>query len=512
LKVTTESLENRQLAVTIEVEEERARQGMQRAARNIAKEVRIPGYRRGKAPLDVIVQRFGETTVRREAADLLAEDVVRDALTEEGIDAYAPGELTEITLDPITYKLTVPLVPIVDLGDYRAYRLEPPVAEVADEQVEEALESIREENTIFESVERPAVWDDGISLDLRAQTDDGTEVLNGEDLHIVLEAGSTDPVPGFPEAIEGMSPGEERTFKLTLPPDFPQEEHAGKDAEFTVKINEVYNQIIPAIDDDLARTVGSYESLDELKAEIRDRLRAATQAQQDRQYAGEVVAAIVEQATIEYPPVVLERELDQVVSEAERSVTSQRRLSMEDYLRMEGKTKEEFRQDLVPPAQARVAQSLVLAEVVKLEGLQISSEEIEAGIEQASASWGSRSEVVRKSFQSEAGLRAMANRLLTDKALQRLVAIAKGEAEAAALDDSADAADAEPASEAVPQTPEPEVAEDAQAQDLNFDPTDISEVGEQEGDVGEPTAEAAEGNGTTVASQAEDSTSGEVDG
>jgi trigger factor len=429
LRVTTEPLESRQLAVTIEVDEDRTRQGMLRAARNIAREVRIPGYRPGKAPLDVIVQRFGESTVRREAADLLAEDVVRDALAEEGIDAYAPGELTELTLDPLTYKLTVPLTPTVDLGDYRAYRLEPPIAEVSAEMVDEALASIREEHTIFESVERPSSWDDGISLNLRAQTDDGVEVLNGEDLHIVLEAGSTDPVPGFPEAIEGMVPGEERTFTLALPPDFPQQEHAGKSAEFTVKVNDVYNQIIPALDDDLARTVGSYESLDELTDEIRERLGSAAQAQRDREYAGRVVSGIVEQADVEYPPIVLEQELEQVVSEAERSITSQRRLSIDDYLRMEGRTREEFREGLVPAAQERVTRGLVLAEIVKLEELTVSADDIDAAIEQTSASWGSRSEVVRKSFESDAGRRAMANRLLTDRALERLVAIAKGEAE-----------------------------------------------------------------------------------
>ena len=495
MKISTEPLENRQLAVTIEVDDERTQQGMQRAARNIAKEVRVPGFRPGKAPFDVILQRFGESTIRREAADLLAEDIVREALSEQGIDAYAPGELTELTLDPITYHLTIPLVPTVELGDYREFRLEAKIAEVAEEQLVEALDKIREDNTIFESVERPSVWEDGIALDLVARVADGTEVLKGEDLHIVLEAGNTDPVPGFPEAIEGMTPGDERTFTLALPADFPQEAYVGQDAEFTVQVKDVYNQIIPALDDDLARTVGSYESLDELKTAIRDRMQAAAQAQQDGEYAAQVMEALVEQATIDYPPVVLEQELDQVVSEAERSITSQSRLSMDDFLRIEGKTKEEFRESLAPRAANRVKQALVLGEVVKLEALSIDEDEVEAGIDQASASWGSRAEIVRKSFESEAGQRAMANRLMTAKAIQRLVAIAKGVAEVADEEGGAvDTDEVEAGLVADELAPEEAVAaelitEETDEPEASGDTIAVEGAGD---DVGEPVAELAE--------------------
>ena len=437
LNVTTKSLENRQLAVTIEVDQGRTQQAMQRAARQIAKEVHIPGFRRGKAPYDVIVQRFGESTVRREAADLLAEDVVREALEQEGIDAYAPGELTNLVLDPITYTLTVPLNPTVDLGEYRSYRQEPKGIRVTKDEVQEALEKIREDNTVFESVERPATWDDGLALNLVAITDDSTEVLKGNGLHMVLEAGSTDPVPGFAEAVLGVTPGEERTFRLTLPPDFPQEPYRGLEAEFSVSVDDVYNQIIPELDDDLARAVGAFDSLEELEKGIRDQLGQAAQAEQDREYAGQVVEAIVEQAEVDFPPPMLEQELDRVVAEVERSITSQSRLSMDDFLRIQGQTKEEFREGLSDRAASRVTRALVLGEVVRLEGLEIEEDEIGAGIEQASASWGSRAETVRASYESESARRAMHSRLLVAKAVERLVAIARGEVEEVLAEETA---------------------------------------------------------------------------
>ena len=437
MKVTTEPLENRQLAVTIEVDEARTQQAMRRAARQIAGEVRIPGFRLGKAPYDVIVQRFGESTVRREAADLLAEDVVREALAQESIEPYAPGQMTELNLDPLTFKLAVSLNPTVDLGDYRSYRLEPEPVTVTNEQVQEAFEKLREENTIFESIDRPAEWNDGLALDLVARTDSGDEVLKGDGLHMVLEAGNTDPVPGFPEAVLGVAPGQQRVFRLMLPPDFPQEQYRGQEAEFTVTVKDVYNQIIPELDDDLARTAGSFKSLEELEQSIRDRLRQAAQAEQDRAYAGRVVEAIVEQAKAGYPPAMLEQELDRVVGEVQRSITGQSRLSMDDFLRIQGQTKEELREGLTARAAARVSQALVLGEVVRLEGLEVQEEEVGARIEQASASWGSRAEQVRESLESEGGRRAMHSRLLADKAVQRLVAIAKGEIEETADDEAA---------------------------------------------------------------------------
>ena len=313
MKITTEPQENRQLSLTIEVDEERAQRAMQQAARGISREVNIPGFRKGKAPYSLIVQRFGEDIVRREAADQLADEVYAEALEQENITPYAPGMLEDLQLDPITYKLTIPLQPTVHLGDYRSYRREFDEPEVTEEQVEQALENLREEHAYFEPVERPAALGDGVTIDLVAHASDGTEVLNGEDIRIILDAGSTDPAPGFVEEIIGMEAGDERTFALTLPPDFPQEAYRGEEADFTVKVSEVYNYVQPDLDDDLARVAGNYESFEELDQEIRGALRTAAEQEAEREYAEQVVADIAEQAEVEYPPVMLERELDELV-------------------------------------------------------------------------------------------------------------------------------------------------------------------------------------------------------
>ncbi len=428
MNITTESLENRQLRLIIEMDEEETQEAMQRAARRISKQVNIPGFRKGKAPYDLILQRFGEDTVRKEAAEALIEKVYDEALEKEEIEPYAPASLEELELDTIAFTFTIPLSPTVDLGDYRDYRLKYKQPKVSKKQVQEALEDIRMQNAILELVERPVEMGDGAVVGLLA-TDDGEELLRGDQIHVMVEAGSTSPAPGFSEAIVGMAVGDERTFTLALPDDFPREYLRGREAEFSVKMVEVYDQTIPELDDDLARTVGNFDSLKELEKQIREQLRQSARQEADQAYAEQVIEDILENTQIEYPPALLEEELDDTVEEFERMVKRDAKLSLDDYLRLQDKTMEDLRDELEPSAETRLRHALLLGEVAQLEELDVDEEEIHAQIEAMSAQWGVRSEEVRTSLSSDSGQRAVRSRLLANRAVQRLVAIAKGEAE-----------------------------------------------------------------------------------
>jgi len=428
LEIITEPLENRQLRLTIEVDEDRAGKAMRRTARQIAKQVNIPGFRKGKAPYELILQRYGEDTVRREAAESLAQTVYREALEQEKIEPYAPCVLEEVALQPITFTFTVPLRPTVELGDYRTYRLKPRKVRVYKKDVRQALEEMREQNAILELVDRPAALDDGVVIDLVGRTATGVEFLKRDDIHMLLDATSTDPIPGFAEAVVGMKAGEERTFTQTLPDDFPQEELRGQEAEFTVRMTEVYESTLPELDDDLARTVGNFDSLKELEKHIEGQLRRTAQQKADEEYAAQVLEDVLEQAQVEYPPVMLKEALDEAVKEVEQAAGRELRLSLEDYLRLQSKTLGELREELEPRATARLKRALVMGEIVSREGLEVDEKDIGAHIEGVSALWGDRADEVRSSLNSDEGKRAVLNRLLTDKAVQRLVAIAKGDA------------------------------------------------------------------------------------
>jgi trigger factor len=428
LRVTTESLDNRQLRLIIEVDEERTQQAMRRAARQIARQVNIPGFRKGKAPYEVIVQRYGEGTVRQEAAEVLVGEVYREAVEQEEIKAYAPGMLEEVELDPVTFQFTISLPPVLDLGDYRGYRLKPRTVRVYKKEIQRALEDIRKEHAIFDPVQRAVALNDGALINLVGRTADGVEFLQQDEVRVLLEVDGDEPAPGFVDALVGMAPDEERSFTLTLPSDFRQEELRGQEAEFTVKMLEVYESTLPELDDDLARTVGSFDSFKELETHVKDQLRQEAQRLADQEYREQVLNDLLEQAQIEYPPDLLKEELDASVAEVERTVTRETKLSLEDYLRFQNMTIEDLREDFRPQAVARLRRALMLGEIVRLEGIEVDDTEVSTRIEAVSAPWGVRAEEVRASLSSDRGREAMQSRLLANKAVERLVAIARGEA------------------------------------------------------------------------------------
>jgi trigger factor len=299
---------------------------------------------------------------------------------------------------------------------------------VYKKEIQRALEDIRKEHAIFEPVERPVALNDGALIDLVGRTAAGVEFLQQDGVRVLLEVDGDEPAPGFVEALVGMAPDEERTFTLILPSDFPQEELRGQEAEFTVKMLEVYESTLPELDDDLARTVGSFDTIKELEAHVKEQLRQEAKRLADQEYREQVLDDLLEQTQIEYPPDLLKEELDASVAEVERTVTRETKLSLEDYLRFQNMTMEELRDNFRPQAVARLRRALMLGEIVRLEGLAVDDTEVSTEIEAVSAPWGVRAEEVRASLSSDRGREAMQSRLLANKAVERLVAIARGEA------------------------------------------------------------------------------------
>jgi trigger factor len=253
-----------------------------------------------------------------------------------------------------------------------------------------------------------------------------------------------------------MQIDEIRVFTLTLTADFPQQQYQGQPAEFTIRLKEVYDNIVPELDDDLARAAGNFDSLKKLEGHVKDQLRQAAQAEADQKYAERVVEEIVQQAQVAYPPMMLEEEVDTVVKEAEQSLRREGSLSLEDYLRIQGQSMDEFRADLSPRAAARLKRRLTLSEVVAAEGLELDEGEIDTLIDEVSAPWGSRADEVRASLQTDEGRQRMRSRLLGSKAVDRLVAIAKGEKPEVAADEAPEEKDATE-----------EIEETSEAQDSN---------------------------------------------
>ncbi len=428
MKITTEPTGERQLALTIELDEERTRRARREAARKISREVKIPGFRTGKAPYEVVVQRLGKEVVREELVNMVAEDAYREALEQAEIVAYAPGKLEDVAFDPLVLQFVVPLTPEVDLGEYRQYRREVPDVEVTDEEMERALQEIRERNAVLNPVDRPAREGDLLVGRLTGGTSEEIAFLDEEEAQLLLETDGDAFIPGLIEALIGLAAEDEETFTLMLPEDFEVEELQGEEAEFQVSVDSIYERVLPELDDDLARTVGRYDSLRELEEQIRGRLEETKSAQAEREYAEQVVQDIIEQADVAYPPEMVKGALDDAVQNYEVQVERREHMMLQDYLRIQGKTMEELRDELRPEVEKSLERSLVLGEIVEQEGLEISDVELDIQIAESSEEYGKRADEVRATLSSPEGQRSVRNRMLANKAVQRMVAIAKGEA------------------------------------------------------------------------------------
>ncbi len=423
LNITRESAGPCVVQLTVEIPAEQVQREMQRTAKKIARGTNIPGFRKGKAPYRIILQRYGEETILHETAENLVDRVYREVLEREELIPYAPGDLVEMELEPMRFVFTVPLAPVVELGDYRSLRLKPPSVRVMKKEVAEILDYLREENAVLDPAEgRGARAGDMLVIDVEGRAEDGSVFMKDSEVEVVLDPDEEYPAPGFFRALEGIKVDEERTFWLDMP-----EGRSPQRAEFTVRLVELFDRTLPELDDDLARTVGNFDSLKELKKDIKAQLRQHKQEEADTEFADKVIKAVVAQATIEYPPEALEEELDDVVEQFGQQVRRERQMSLADYLKVTRQTEEELREELRPAAKRRLEHSLVLAQVVSQEGLEVSEEEIAQRITEIVAAWEDRSDIVREVLEREENRRRIANDLLVDKVVDRLVAIARGE-------------------------------------------------------------------------------------
>ena len=430
MKVTPEEHPNRQVTLTVEVEEERAQRALRQAARRLSRRTRIPGFRPGKAPYGIVVRTVGEDYLRAEAFEAVGQQLYKDALEEAEIEAYAQGTLDDVQWDPLTFKVTVPLPPLVELGDYRALRVPPEPILVLDEEMDEALQHLRERYAEWVPVDRPAAYDDMLVMDIKGAVGD-EEIMNQQNWERVLQEESSGSLPGFDAALVGLSTGDEHSFDVTYPEGTTR--WAGETARFEVTLHGVKAKELPPLDDEFAQTIGEHETLDELQEAVREDLR--TQREAESEYEGKVLDALVEQAQIEFPPLMLDKELDDLLGNHDR-LLRQQGTPLDEWLRVSGKSKEDYREETRPQAERRLKRNLALSELVEQEKLAVEDADVDEEIERRVAGQSSdTAQQLRELLDSSSGRQMLRKDLLTQKALQRLLSIAKGEFEPSAAEE-----------------------------------------------------------------------------
>jgi trigger factor len=378
VKTKTSELGDSRVRVEVEVEPAAVDRALSQAAANLGRDLKIPGFRKGKVPPQVVLQRVGREAVLDEA--------VRQALPEWYEEAIGEAQLATVgepSLDlgelpdkgsPLEFSIEVGVRPTATLGDYKGLEVGRREPEAAKEDVDADVERLRESAASLENVERPAKKGDFVVIDFVGKVD-GEPFEGGEARGYLLELGSDRLVEGFEEQLEGASAGDERTVTVTFPDDYRAEGLAGNEATFDVSVKEVKEKRLPELDDDFAVETGGFDSLDELRSDIETRLREQQERMIDTEFREAVVDAAVAEAKIDVPGELVHSKAHEMWHQTSRRLAAQG-LDPARYLQMTGKEEEELVHEAEPEAERALKRESVLAAVVEAEGIEVGDEEL----------------------------------------------------------------------------------------------------------------------------------------
>ena len=419
MKVSTKRLPDSQVLLEIEADEQQMERSLDKAFRRLAQRVEVPGFRKGKAPAGMLERHIGRARVVREALDILIPEAYNQAIEEQDVDAIGQPSIELVNDEPLAFKATVPVRPTVELGEYNSVRVKREPVSIDEGEVDKALEELRHRYAVHEPAERPVQMGDIVRADVRGVID-GREVYKEDDAELRLREGATILLPGIAEGIIAAEKGTPKEFAVTVPEG--ERPLSGKSGTFTVTVKEVKEEQLPALNDDFAREVGEgFSSLDALRDRLRNDMRERLQAQAEEEYRNKAVGALVETAaTIEFPPVMVEREVERLIQDQARHLG----LEVEQYLANTRRTRDELNEELLPIATDRVRRSLALTRLAEQEEIKAENQEVDAEVDRLAGSAGEQADQLRKLFGSPDGRAAIARSLVTRKTMDRLTEIA----------------------------------------------------------------------------------------
>ena len=424
MKITAENLPDSQVILNIEVDGEEVERSVQQTYKRLVQQVRIPGFRPGKAPRVVLQSFVGKDVLLDEALDELAPTLVTKAIEEQELKALDNPEVEVVERDPVKLKATVSLEPTVDLGDYKSIRTPKEEAKVSPEQVENTLEEIRYRRAPWKPSEGPVKLGDLVTLDLEGKVG-GKKVIGEEGVSFSPTAGSPEPVPGFSEQLENMITGEPKHFTLTMPDDYSDHDLMGKECLFEVIIHDTKEKELPPLDDDFARSLGDeHDDLESLRASIREDLETHAGHEAERKYEDALVEALKSRASIQAPPVLREREIDHIMMDEARALAA-RGVRFDNYLKAIGKTADELRETFKELADKRVATTLLLNKLSEEESVTVEEKEVQQEIRQMVQSAGERGQEVREQLLKEEARSSVRQSIIMRKSLEALKSIAQ---------------------------------------------------------------------------------------
>ncbi len=424
MKVTVENGENQQVTLTVEVEAAEVSKAVEKAVKRLSNRVNIPGFRKGKAPRKIIERNVGMDAIMQEAFDIVGPKAFADALEEQKIEPVSRPQIDIETLEDgkdLVFKATVTPRPEVKLGEYKGLKVEKKVEAVTDEDVEKQLKTFQDrQGKMVDAPEGSAVKDgDFTTLDFEGFVD-GEAFEGGKGQDYPLQIGSGSFIPGFEDQLIGAKIGEEKEVNVTFPEEYHAKELAGKAATFKCTIRSIKQKELPAMDDELAKKVSKFETLEELKADVRKNLEenAARKAENDQKAAA--IDMATSNITVDIPAVMIDNRVEGMIREMAMRL-EQQGMSFDAYLQYAGTDINKIREDYRETAEKNVRTDLMLEEVAKAEDIKVEAKDLDAEVAGMAAAYGATPQQVQKIIKEQGRIGDLAATVLRKKTAQFII-------------------------------------------------------------------------------------------
>jgi trigger factor len=423
MKANAERIEKNTVQLDIEVDVEQVSQALDQAYRKLVKKVNIPGFRKGKTPRPIFERFIGKEALYEEAMESLVPEAYFKAVEDTGIEPIEQPKMEIVQAEdgkPVLLKATVEVKPEVLLGQYKGLQLSKTVTEIQERDVDAELERLRNRHAKLLTIEEGTVENgDQVELDFLGKIN-GEPFKGGEGKNYPLTIGSGSFIPGFEEQLVGMAVGENKEIQVTFPEDYNAEELAGKEAAFEVTINSIKRKELLELDDEFAKDVSEFDTLEELRNDTRNKLKQTAESRAEMQFKQDLIDLAVSNAQVEVPESMINNQLEETIRGMNNRLSSQG-IDLDTYLEYTNSSMPELREQLRPEAEARVRTNLVLESISKNEGITASEEDIKAESAKVAAHYQQDPEEFYNTLKRERQLGFITESLVMEKTVQLLV-------------------------------------------------------------------------------------------
>ena len=424
MNVTTEKIENHKVVLTIEVPAEELDKGIKAACKSLANRVNIPGFRKGKAPRRILEMNIGKEAILDEAFDRVAQKAFDEALKQENLDPVDRPQVDIVTSEEgkdVVFKATITPVPEVTLGEYKGLKVAKDAVEVKDEQVEEQVKNILNHHAKMVDAEEGATVanDDFITLDFKGEVD-GVAFAGGEGKDYPLQIGSHSFIDTFEDQLVGLKVGEEKDVNVTFPEEYHAKDLAGKAAVFHCKINSIKHKEMPELTDEFVKASTSYESIEDMKAKLRENIEKNAQREADTKRRNEILKQATDNITVDIPEVMVENRVSNMIQELSVNLENQG-MNLDAYLKYANMDMAKLRGQYKESAAIAVKTDLMLDAVAKAEDIKVENADINAEIALLAATYGTTPQEVSKIIKKNHSIGNLVATVLHKKAANFII-------------------------------------------------------------------------------------------